>query len=64
MDYSHWKTAKHFASWMHLAPRQEQSGSKTRKARAQGMNRAGQLFRQAAISGEQQIRRWVPSIAG
>ncbi|MBL0175886.1 MAG: hypothetical protein IPP94_11580 [Ignavibacteria bacterium] len=35
---------------MHLAPRQEQSGSKTRKARAQGMNRAGQLFRQAAQS--------------
>jgi transposase len=50
VDYSHWKTPKHFTSWMHLAPRQEQSGSKTRKARAQGMNRAGQLFRQAAQS--------------
>lgn len=49
-DYSHWRTAKHFTSWLHLAPRQEQSGAKRRKARAEGLNCAGQLFRQAAQS--------------
>jgi transposase len=50
-DMRKWPTAKHFASWLGLAPRNEISGGKLLRSRTlPTTNRAGQAFRQAATS--------------
>jgi transposase len=48
-DLSKWKTAKHFTSWLGLAPGNSQSG-KRRKRLARKKTVAGQLFREAVLS--------------
>ena len=46
-----WPTAKHFASWLTLAPRNDISGGKILKSRTlKSKNRAAQAFRMAAQS--------------
>jgi len=48
-DMSRWPTAKHFASWLGLAPHNDISGGKVLRSRTlPTANRAGQAFRQAA----------------
>jgi transposase len=50
-DMSKWPTAKHFASWLGLAPHNEISGGKIlRSPPLPGCNRAGQALRRAAQS--------------
>ena len=50
-DVSKWPTEKHFASWLGLAPHNDISGGKVLRSRTlPTMNRAGQAFRQAAVS--------------
>lgn len=50
-DMSKWPTAKHFASWLGLAPHNDVSGGKVLRSRTLPThNRAGQAFRQAALS--------------
>jgi transposase len=50
-DMSKWPTDKHFASWLGLAPHNDISGGKVLRSRTLPThNRAGQAFRQAAIS--------------
>jgi transposase len=50
-DMSHWKTEKHFCSWLHLVPHNDISGGKVLRSRVQkSHNRAGQAFRLAAQS--------------
>jgi transposase len=50
-DMSKWPTEKHFASWLGLAPHNDISGGKVLRSRTLPTNnRAGQVFRQAAIS--------------
>jgi transposase len=49
LDYSKWKTAKHFTSWLRLAPQPKVSGGKTRgHFSTQTNNRANKAFRLAA----------------
>jgi transposase len=48
LDMSRWKTAKHFTSWLGLAPTTDQSGSRRRKRRTRHKNEAGQIFRECA----------------
>jgi transposase len=51
VDMSPWPTAKHFASWLTLAPRNDISGGKILKSRTlKSKNRAAQAFRMAAQS--------------
>jgi transposase len=45
-----WPTAKHFVSWLGLAPKTAQSGAKKRRVRQHVSTRAGQIFRQAGMS--------------
>ena len=45
-----WPTAKHFTSWMLLSPKIAQSGKRRRSKRQRGSTRAGQIFREAAMS--------------
>jgi len=48
---SRWKTDKHFASWLGLAPHHDISGGKVLRSRTLPTNnRAGQAFRQAATA--------------
>lgn len=47
LDMSRWPTAKHFTSWLGLAPKQNQSGQRRRNLRHH-TNRAGQIFRLSA----------------
>jgi transposase len=48
-DMSRWPTAKHFASWLGLAPHNDISGGRVLRSRTLSTNnRAGQAFRQAA----------------
>ena len=48
-DMSCWPTAKHFCSWLRLAPHNDISGGKVLRSRTpKGYNRAGQAFRLAA----------------
>ena len=50
-DMSQWPTEKHFTSWLGLAPHNDISGGKVLRSRIlPSRNRAGQAFRQAAIS--------------
>jgi len=50
-DMSHWPTVKHFASWLGLAPHNAISGGKVLHSQTlPTKNRAGQAFRQAAIT--------------
>jgi hypothetical protein len=50
-DVSKWPTEKHFASWLGLAPHNDISGGKVLHSRTlPTLNRAGQAFRQAAVS--------------
>ena len=50
-DMSKWPTAKHFASWLGLAPHNDISGGKILRSRPlPGCNRAGQALRRAAQS--------------
>jgi transposase len=46
----HWATEKHFASWVALAPAMHQSGKSNRRKRIKKHSRAGQIFREAALS--------------
>lgn len=46
----HWATEKHFASWLALAPAMHQSGKSNRRKRIKKNSRAGQIFREAALS--------------
>jgi transposase len=49
LDMSKWPTAKHFASWLRLAPRRDITGGKPLRRRAlPSKNRAAEAFRQAA----------------
>ena len=51
VDMSKWKSAKHFAAWLNLAPNTKISGGKTLSSKMlQKKNRAGQYLRQAASS--------------
>ena len=48
-DMSRWPSAKHFASWLGLAPHNDISGGRVLRSRTLPTNnRAGQAFRQAA----------------
>ncbi len=50
-DMSKWPTAKHFASWLGVAPHNDISGGRVLRSRTLPTNnRAGQAFRQAATS--------------
>ncbi len=46
----HWTTEKHFASWAALAPGMHQSGKTNKKRKIKKNSRAGQIFREAALS--------------
>ena len=50
LDLTKWPTKKHFASWLGLWPRRDQSGKRRRNRRGKHKNRAGQIFREAAQS--------------
>lgn len=45
-----WKTEKHFTSWLALAPSMHQSGKSNKKRKLKKTSRAGQIFREAALS--------------
>ncbi len=50
-DMTKWSSAKHFASWLGLAPHNDISGGKVLRSRTLPTNnRAGQAFRQAATA--------------
>jgi len=50
-DMSPWKSAKHFTSWLTLAPRNRISGEKLLSSKTPpSANRLAKLFRQAAVS--------------
>jgi transposase len=50
-DMSKWSSAKQFAAWLGLAPRNDISGGKVLRSRTLAShNRAGQAFRQAAMA--------------
>jgi hypothetical protein len=46
----HWITEKHFSSWAALSPSMHQSGKTNKKRKLKKNSRAGQIFRQAALS--------------
>jgi transposase len=45
-----WKTEKHFASWAALSPSMHQSGKSNKRRKIKKNSRAGQIFREAALS--------------
>lgn len=47
-DMSKWKTAKHFVSWLGLAPRKHYSGKLKRHQRGSANTKAGQIFKESA----------------
>lgn len=47
---AHWKTEKHFTSWLALAPNMHQSGKGNKKRKIKKHSTAGQIFREAALS--------------
>ena len=50
-DMGRWPSAKHFTSWMNLAPGTTKTGGKLKSGRRpRAKNRAGNLLRQAAVS--------------
>lgn len=46
----HWITEKHFASWAALSPNMHQSGKTNKRRKIKKNSRAGQIFREAALS--------------
>ncbi|WP_103867094.1 IS110 family transposase [Aquimarina sp. I32.4] len=48
-DLEKWKTAKHFTSWLGLAPKQHNSGKRNRNYKSKGTPKAGLIFKQAAV---------------
>lgn len=46
----HWRSEKQFASWAALAPSMHQSGKSNRRKKFKKNSRAGQIFREAALS--------------
>jgi transposase len=46
----HWKTPKHFVSWLGLAPIKNSSGKSNRRSKKKFTTRSGQIFRLAAQS--------------
>lgn len=50
LDLSRWKTEKHFTSWLCLSPTKHESGKSTKKRKKKGHTKAGQIFREAALS--------------
>ena len=46
----HWASEKHFSSWLALSPSMHQSGKSNRRKRIKKNSRAGQIFREAALS--------------
>jgi transposase len=46
----HWITEKHFSSWAALSPNMHQSGKTNKKRKLKKNSRAGQIFREAALS--------------
>ena len=50
VDLSRWKTEKHFTSWLCLAPIKHESGKSNKKRKKKGNTKAGQIFREAALS--------------
>ena len=46
----HWMTEKHFSSWAALSPNMHQSGKTNKKRKIKKNSRAGQIFREAALS--------------
>lgn len=49
-DLSKWPSEQHFASWLGLSPRKNQSGKMNRNKRASAKTIAGQIFRESAYS--------------
>lgn len=49
-DLSRWPTEKHFTSWMGLSPRKHQSGKTNKKQRRKVNSKAGQIFKESAMS--------------
>jgi len=47
-DISRWPTAKHFTSWLGLAPGQNRSGKINKRSKKRSSTKAGQVFKQAA----------------
>jgi len=47
-DMSKWKSAKHFVSWLGLAPKKHYSGKMKRHQRGSTNTRAGQIFKESA----------------
>lgn len=47
---AHWKTEKQFTSWLALAPTMHQSGHSNKRRRVKKNSKAGQIFREAALS--------------
>lgn len=45
-----WPTVKQFISWLGLAPGKHQSGKMNKRSRKMAVTRAGQIFKQAAMS--------------
>ena len=46
----HWISEKHFSSWAALSPNMHQSGKTNKKRKIKKNSRAGQIFREAALS--------------
>lgn len=46
----HWQSEKHFTSWLGLAPSMHQSGKSNKQKRVVKNSRAGQIFREGALS--------------
>jgi hypothetical protein len=47
---THWKSSKHFTSWLGLAPAMHQSGKSNKYRRVKNNSTAGQIFREAALA--------------
>ena len=59
LNMSKWPTAKHFTSWLNLAPNNKISGGKVLSSRiARKKNHAGQLFKMAAFA-IQRSKNWL-----
>jgi len=59
LDMNKWPTAKHFTSWLNLAPNNKVSGGKLLSSKIhKKKNRAGQIFRMAAYA-VQRSKNWL-----
>ncbi len=47
-DIKQWPSVKNFVSWLGLAPGKNQSGKMNKRSKRKSVNRAGQIFKQAA----------------